>query len=202
MNKFMGGLTLGIILTSCFFIFVNPFQKKVAAPVYPSITNVALDSMATDTTPRLKIPAGTFTKPTVPSIQNSTRDSIVVFAKSLLGVPYLYGSTDPARGFDCSGFINYVFNRFKIAVPRSSYEFANKGIKKTLATCSPGDVILFTGTDPLERTIGHIGIVADTVGGNPSFIHSSSGKANGVTITSMDNKFYQDRFISVNDLLK
>jgi len=62
-------------------------------------------------------------------------------------------------------------------------------------------VILFTGTDPQERTIGHIGIVCDIANGNPSFIHSTSGKAYGVTITSMDNKFYQDRFISVIDLL-
>ena len=139
--------------------------------------------------------------PTIQKIYKINRDSLVLYAKSLLGTPYLYGSTDPVKGFDCSGFITYVFNHFKIAVPRSSYEFANLGIKGALKTCRPGDVILFAGTDPLERTIGHIGIVCDTARGSTFFIHSSSGKANGVTITSMDNKFYQQRFILVNDLL-
>ena len=43
---------------------------------------------------------------------------ILAFAKNLIGIPYLYASTDPAKGFDCSGFITYVFNHFNIAVPR------------------------------------------------------------------------------------
>ncbi|HEX6845699.1 MAG TPA: NlpC/P60 family protein, partial [Chitinophagaceae bacterium] len=47
-------------------------------------------------------------------------DSLVAFGKSLVGTPYLYASSDPSKGFDCSGFITYVFNHFGIAVPRSS----------------------------------------------------------------------------------
>ncbi|MBL7749710.1 MAG: C40 family peptidase, partial [Chitinophagaceae bacterium] len=50
-------------------------------------------------------------------------DSLVAFAKTLIGIPYLYASTDPIKGFDCSGFITYVFNHFNIAVPRSSVDF-------------------------------------------------------------------------------
>lgn len=196
----MGGVTLGIIITACFFIFFNPLEKKAFYQEPPIVQDTkdtlvpAEKSIVKDTL----VPH----QPISPKIQAKVnRDSLVLFAKSLLGVPYLYGSTDPAKGFDCSGFITFVFNHFNTIVPRSSYEFANVGIKTTLSTCRPGDVILFTGTDPLERTIGHIGIVCDIVNGRPSFIHSSSGKANGVTITSMENKFYQERFISVNDLL-
>ena len=196
----MGGLTLGIIITSCFFIFVSPFQKKVETVISVTRDSISSSAEIRDTV-SVKF-ADTLRPVSIAQSQSkSTRDSIILFARSLLGTPYLYGSTDPLKGFDCSGFITYVFSHFKIKVPRSSYEFANVGVKKTLATCRPGDVVLFTGTDPLERTIGHIGIVCDTAGSNPSFIHSSSGKANGVTITSMDNKFYQERFISVNDLL-
>lgn len=196
----MGGLTLGIVATACFFIIFNPFQKKAFLHEIPTVENI-IDSL---TVPDKIIRKDSITLRDLTATQTNRkvhRDSLVSFARSLIGIPYLYGSTDPAKGFDCSGFINHVFNHFKITVPRSSYEFANIGTKVTLNTCRPGDVILFTGTDPLERTIGHIGIVCDNVNGNPSFIHSSSGKAAGVTITSMDNKFYQERFISVNDLL-
>lgn len=196
----MGGLTLGIIITSCFFILVNPFQKKVETVTSGIKDSVNSPSQVRDTVSEKF--ADTLHRVSITTSQTkTTRDSVVLFAKSLLGTPYLYGSTNPLNGFDCSGFITYVFNHFKITVPRSSYEFANIGVKKTLATCRPGDVVLFTGTNPLERTIGHIGIVCDTARNNPSFIHSSSGKANGVTITSMENKFYQERLISVNDLL-
>ncbi|MER3464122.1 MAG: glycoside hydrolase, partial [Chitinophagaceae bacterium] len=52
--------------------------------------------------------------------KNVLPDSIVSFSKTLIGTPYRYGSTDPKVGFDCSGFITYVFNHFSISVPRSS----------------------------------------------------------------------------------
>jgi len=51
--------------------------------------------------------------------------SYVGFAETLQGIPYKYGSTDPRIGFDCSGFISYVFNHFGISVPRSSREFTH-----------------------------------------------------------------------------
>ncbi len=54
-------------------------------------------------------------------------DSLLAFAQTLIGTPYLYASMNPQKGFDCSGFINYVFNHFKITVPRSSRDFENFG---------------------------------------------------------------------------
>jgi cell wall-associated NlpC family hydrolase len=201
MNKFMGGLTLGIILTAALFIYFKPFQKNTitSAPYIVDTTAGILPTPLIPISPDTEIPAAVI----VASINTGkvNRDSLVAFAKSLVGTPYLYGSTDPLKGFDCSGFITHVFNHFKITVPRSSYDFANFGVKKTLATCKTGDLLLFTGTDPKERTIGHIGIVCETVNDNPAFIHSTSGKAYGVTITSMDNQFYQDRLMAVIDIL-
>jgi len=135
------------------------------------------------------------------AVDSINRDSLVSFAKQLMGTPYLYGSMDPAKGFDCSGFIFYVFNHFKILVPRSSYDMAKVGIETTLTKCKIGDLILFTGTDPQERNIGHVGIVIENTGDKQFFIHSSSGKANGVTITPMQNQFYQDRLMMVVDVI-
>ena len=118
---------------------------------------------------------------------------VVSYAKTLMGVPYLYGSTDPAKGFDCSGFITYVFNHFGIIVPRSSIDFTNVGREVDAKAAQPGDLILFTGTDSTKRFVGHMGIVvanSDTL----QFIHSTSGKANGVTITPL-NAYYQGRYV-------
>lgn len=123
-------------------------------------------------------------------------DSVVAFGKSLVGTPYLYASSDPAKGFDCSGFITYVFNHFNIAVPRSSVDFTNVGIEIPKEVASPGDLILFTGTDSTIRTVGHMGIVESNEHGNLLFLHSTSGKAYGVTISPLKG-YYETRFVKV-----
>ena len=120
----------------------------------------------------------------------------VEYAKTLIGTPYLYGSVDPAKGLDCSGFINAVSNHFEIKVPRSSVEFTNLGTTIETNNAKPGDLILFTGTDPSKHVVGHIGIVTDNHDGEVEFIHSSSGKANGVTISEL-NGYYETRFVKV-----
>jgi len=123
-------------------------------------------------------------------------DSLINFAKSLIGTPYVYASTDPSVGFDCSGFITYIFNHFNMNVPRSSKDFEHEGITIPLKKSKPGDLILFTGTDSTERIIGHMGIVVNNKGDELSFIHSTSGKAHGVTITKL-NDYYMGRFVKV-----
>jgi cell wall-associated NlpC family hydrolase len=127
---------------------------------------------------------------------NIQPEAIVNFAESLIGTPYKYASTDPAQGFDCSGFITYVFNHYQIKVPRSSIDFTNVGKEVTVQNAKRGDIILFTGTDSTERFIGHMGIVVSNQNGELQFIHSSSGKAHGVTISPLD-KYYQGRFVKV-----
>ena len=123
-------------------------------------------------------------------------DSLVAFGKSLVGTPYLYASADPENGFDCSGFITYVFNYFGIAVPRSSVDFTNVGIEIPKEFAGPGDLILFTGTDSTIRVVGHMGIVESNERGNLLFLHSTSGKAYGVVISPL-NGYYETRFVKV-----
>ncbi|MEO7922778.1 MAG: C40 family peptidase [Chitinophagaceae bacterium] len=121
-------------------------------------------------------------------------DTLLAFARTLIGVPYLYASTDPANGFDCSGFINYVFNHFNIAVPRSSVDFTNIEKEVDIKEAGRGDLILFTGTDSTIRVVGHMGIVEGIRNDSLYFIHSTSGKAKGVVITAMGN-YYRSRFV-------
>jgi cell wall-associated NlpC family hydrolase len=123
-------------------------------------------------------------------------DTVVRFAETLIGTPYVYASTNPAVGFDCSGFITYVFNHFNIRVPRSSVDFTNVGKSVPVTEARRGDLILFTGTDSTERTVGHMGLITANTNNELQFIHSSSGKAKGVTITPLNN-YYRSRFVKV-----
>ncbi|HEX2535179.1 MAG TPA: NlpC/P60 family protein, partial [Chitinophagaceae bacterium] len=121
-------------------------------------------------------------------------DALVDFAETLIGVPYVYGSTDPNTGFDCSGFITYVFRHFGISVPRSSIDFTHVGTPVPPEEARRGDIVLFTGTNPLERHVGHMGIVTENKDGLVHFIHSTSGKAMGVTITPL-SEYYKERYV-------
>lgn len=122
--------------------------------------------------------------------------SFLTYAKTLQGIPYKYGSIDPEVGFDCSGFITYTFNHFGIAVPRSSVDFTNVQTEVPLSEAKPGDLVLFTGTDSSIRVVGHMGIIVSSDNGQYEFIHSTSGKAFGVTITPL-NQYYMGRFVKI-----
>ncbi len=128
-------------------------------------------------------------------ISRTTPHELVQFAKTLIGIPYKYASIDPLKGFDCSGFITYVFNHFNIEVPRSSVDFTNVGKEVNKRNAKEGDLVLFTGTIDSIHIVGHMGIVtqnSDTL----KFIHSTSGRANGVTISKLDDH-YKRRFVKV-----
>lgn len=127
-------------------------------------------------------------------------DSLLHFAGSLIGTRYRSRSSDPLDGFDCSGFVSYVFKYFNFDVPRSSRDFIDVGQKISLEDARPGDIILFTGTSKRSHKIGHVGIVYCNENDGLKFIHSTSGKEHGVTITDMD-KTYKRRFVQVIRLL-
>jgi len=128
-------------------------------------------------------------------------DSLLAFARSLMGIRYRAGSASPSNGFDCSGFVSYVFKSFNFDVPRSSSDFATIGQTISLENARPGDIILFTGTKSHHlHSIGHVGIVCCNEGGL-TFIHSTSGKEHGVTISEFDDT-YKRRFVQVVRLLK
>jgi len=128
--------------------------------------------------------------------KNISPDQLLNFAQTLIGTPYVYGSANPKVGFDCSGFITYVFNHFSIPVARSSIDFTDIGKSVSVAEAKKGDIILFTGTNPSERTVGHMGLVLSNQDSTLQFIHSTSGKQMGVTVTTL-NDYYRNRFVSI-----
>jgi peptidoglycan DL-endopeptidase CwlO len=85
---------------------------------------------------------------------------VVGIAMQYLGTPYVWGGASPA-GFDCSGFVMYVFSKIGVSLPHSSYAQYGYGSPVSLGNLQPGDLVFFDG-------LGHEGIY---VGGG-SFIHS------------------------------
>lgn len=125
---------------------------------------------------------------------NTQPAELLAFAQTLKGVPYKYASTDPKEGLDCSGFVTYVFNHFNIEVPRTSADFATVPDEIELKQAKPGDLIFFTGTDSTSKTVGHMGIITFHSQDSTLFIHSTSGRAMGVTETPL-TKGYQSRYV-------
>ena len=127
-------------------------------------------------------------------------NDLISFAKSMIGIPYRYASSNPSIGFDCSGFVSYVFKNFGISTPRSSSEFSIAGVPVKLENIKVGDVLVFTGTNPRIRRVGHVGIVYSVDADGIKFIHASSGKAKGVTITPL-NGHYKTRFMKIVSII-
>lgn len=132
------------------------------------------------------------------SIDDVTRDSVIVFARKYMGTKYCYASEDPAKGFDCSGFVHYVFKHFDINLPRSSSGFKDIGIAKKPADFMVGDILVFYGYKD-STSIGHLGIITEANGMQSKFIHASSGSEMAVTVSELGSEGYTKRFYKCID---
>lgn len=130
-------------------------------------------------------------------------DSVVAFALRQLGTNYCYAGSTPETGFDCSGFVNYVFARYRIPVPHSTALLISTGRAVERAEARPGDIVVFTGTAATSTTPGHAGIVISRPGEQPlRFVHSSSARrASGVKISQVEGTDYERRFMQVRRVL-
>ncbi|OCA86258.1 peptidoglycan endopeptidase [Bacillus sp. FJAT-27986] len=124
------------------------------------------------------------------TIGNSAFTSnLISISKSLIGTKYVWGGTTPS-GFDCSGFLYYVFNKAGHSMPRYTAEgFFNRSYY--VSSPQPGDLIFFSGT--YKKGISHLGIYL----GNNEFIHADNS---GVRITSTNNSYYKKHFDSYKRL--
>jgi peptidoglycan DL-endopeptidase CwlO len=85
-----------------------------------------------------------------PPYPNFNLDQVVAVAKQYVGVPYVYGGASPA-GFDCSGFTQYVYAQFGVALPHSSSRQGSGGTAIAASAALPGDLVVMDGG-------GHVGI--------------------------------------------
>ena len=138
------------------------------------------------------------------SLQAAARaDSVVRFALAQQGTPYVWAGTSPATGFDCSGFLAYVYGHFGVATPHSTALLNGAGRPVPRAEARPGDLLVFTGTARTSTTPGHAGIVISPQGELPvRFVHASSAaKTPYVKVSELENTDYERRFLQVRRVL-
>lgn len=111
--------------------------------------------------------------------------AIIETGRKYMGVPYVFGGTTPA-GFDCSGFVQYVFKQHGIMIPRLADEQYKLGKTVKTGELLPGDLVFFS---TYEAGASHCGIYL----GDGQFLHTSSSR--GVRVDSLDNEYWAPKFL-------
>ncbi len=122
----------------------------------------------------------------LPSRGEHWASSIVALSTRHVGARYRWGGTSPA-GFDCSGFLYYVFGQMGVALPRTTYAMYDAGVPVPQDELQAGDLVFFQTLSPGPS---HAGIYM----GDGRFIHAESGSGR-VMITSMDDSYYAPRYL-------
>lgn len=128
----------------------------------------------------------------------ASASKILATAQRYLGTRYRYGGETPTSGFDCSGFIQYVFGRHGVQLPRTSRQQASVGrsLPDGLTALKPGDLMLFSSKG---GRIDHVAIYV----GDRRILHSSAG-AGGVVyddLTTSRGKWYLARHVESRRVL-
>jgi len=140
---------------------------------------------------------------TTPDVNTDNQDSqgtsdlgqqLVAYAKRFLDSPYVYGGTSPS-GFDCSGFVGYVYKHFGISLERTAADQSEQGTRVTKDNLQPGDLIFFD-TNGGHNNISHVGMYI----GNGKFIHAESYRY-GVTITDLYEDYYVNSYMRARRII-
>jgi glucan-binding YG repeat protein len=112
-------------------------------------------------------------------------DKVADIALKYIGVPYVWGGTTP-KGFDCSGFVRYAYNKAGVSLPRTAAEQYALGQAVTKSKLQRGDLVFFS---TYKAGASHVGIYL----GDNKFVHASS--SHGVTVSSLSTSYYNKTYL-------
>jgi cell wall-associated NlpC family hydrolase len=123
------------------------------------------------------------------------KQQLLAYAKYFKGGKYVWGGTSP-EGFDCSGYVQYLYKKHHISLPRTAYAQSKQGITVDKKDLKKGDLLFFL-TDPARGIpVTHVGIYL----GNGRFIHAAS-KKKGIIISPIDQGYYARKFVTAKRIL-
>ena len=149
--------------------YVTSASYQVSTPVVNTISTVSA--------------GGTANSGSAASAGSATGQQIAAFAQQFVGYRYSWGGKSPETGFDCSGFVYYVYSQFGYTLNRVACDQALNGVHVDPKDLQPGDVLCFYSND--NYYIGHTGIYI----GNNKFIHASTSTT-GVIITELGGYYF------------
>jgi cell wall-associated NlpC family hydrolase len=158
----------GTFAPICFLVVTGCAQGTVNRSAGEILTSVIL--------------AGGPSLPRTTSTSAPSATRVIGTAEEYLGVPYKWGGSSPRSGFDCSGYVKYVYERQGVKLPRTSREQAGAGVRVTprVTSLRQGDLMLFAES---RQPISHVAIYA----GGGRIIHSSSS-GGGVRYDELDTQ--------------
>jgi cell wall-associated NlpC family hydrolase len=109
-------------------------------------------------------------------------EKIARFAKTFIGVPYVYGGSSPRTGFDCSGLVAYVYHHFGVSLPHYTVAQFGRGRRVGRWALHPGDLVFFNG-------LGHVGIYV----GHGRFVHAPHSGTR-VRVASLGEGWYRSTY--------
>lgn len=112
---------------------------------------------------------------------------MVSYALSLQGTPYHYGKSSPGEGFDCSGFVQHVYEHHGIVLPRTTQGMAQSLRQVPKNELHSGDLVFFNTNG---KPFSHVGIYVS----NDDFIHAPSQRTGKVMVSSLKNSYWGNRF--------
>jgi cell wall-associated NlpC family hydrolase len=114
-------------------------------------------------------------------------DRLVSRAMNYLGTPYRYGGISPKTGFDCSGFVYYLYDAvFGQRIPRMPHDMVREATPVARSDLQKGDLVMFG----YRGAITHVGIYS----GNGQFVHATH-RGSPVMVTSLDADYYNTRYL-------
>lgn len=163
----------------CYILFVIASTACSANPTTPARGELALErQLHASSTSTQELDAASWPE---------RAREILLNALSLTGIRYQYGGNSPESGFDCSGFVRYVYQQAaNLSLPHGARAISELGKTIPKHELQPGDLVFF---NTLRSTFSHVGIYL----GNNRFIHAPSS-GGGVRVENMQDGYWQKRF--------
>jgi len=128
-------------------------------------------------------------------ISDVDRKKLLEDAKYFKGGKYVWGGTTP-QGFDCSGYVQYLYKKHKVNLPRTAWAQSKKGELVDINNLQKGDLLFFLTDKKRGIPITHVGIYL----GNGKFIHAAS-KKKGIIISPVHHGYYANKFVSAKRVI-